>query len=221
MKDKRTRKQSIGLTFILLFLIVFFTIFFIPQQAFYEPQKITITLAFGDEQFNYGNANLPAGLYNYKATMTATGSFSVNNPVTITFEITYVNITNFLTYYNGVTFNGAYPYPLNSTNGEYTATLRFKDTGNGTYTAEGKVVWLIEGPTAPIILPNTNAQISVMSSQQPTSTTAMLTISSVSDTLAFKSSEYSVKLTWLIGSFSILLLEPLFEAIFVKERRGY
>ena len=48
---------------------------------------------------------------------------------------------------------------------------------------------------------------------------SVLTISSAADTLTTHFSQSTAKLAWQIGSFSIIVLEPAFEAILLKEER--
>ncbi|MBE3116921.1 hypothetical protein IMZ68_06920 [Candidatus Bathyarchaeota archaeon] len=97
------------------------------------------------------------------------------------------------------------------------AIIYLKNNGDGTYSGEGDIVWLVEGPTymGEVINNPVGHNLNLDTSQA----NSVLTISSAADTLTTHFSQSTAKLAWQIGSFSIIVLEPAFEAILLKEER--
>jgi hypothetical protein len=169
---------------------------------------------------NHLYPDAPPISYSYELTFTASGAFSVNNPVNVKVVFKNVNITNFLDSYCGVSFSYAYNSPIqfSEQHPANSAIIYLNKTAEGTYSGEDDVVWLAEGPTIMVEVVKNPANraftASILNSES-----SVLTISSVSDTLAMSLSQSSAKLAWLIGSFSIIVLEPAFDAIWVKDEK--
>jgi hypothetical protein len=214
-----TQRRILGLSVVIAFLAVFLIISAIPEDYFLVVPTITVSRS-GEYNGGYPQVGYPSVSYSEQFIFSTTGSFSVNNPVTVKVNITNVNITDFLTFYRGIAFPDAYPssninFSLNGVPDN--AIIALKDDGNGTYTGENTIVWLFEGPTYPILVP-TNITASFSQETPPPSGT-ILTIASISDTLSIKFNESTSKLAWQLGSFGIVALEPAFEAIFLKEEK--
>ncbi len=126
-----------------------------------------------------------------------------------------------MSYYEGITFQDSYNYPITfNRHGTYQGTfIILKDTGQDTYTGHGKAVWLVEGPSAPILIPKRTLFSGTLSGtrRQYDPSGIAIDISGVSDTLATLYTENTAKLSWQLGSFSIIVLVPVFEAILLKE----
>jgi len=156
--------------------------------------------------------------YQCNMTFTATGSFSVNNPVTVVLSVGNANVSNLLGYGGGIMFLHSVNYPLESSNNQYIGVIVLHTVGNGVYQGKGQLVWQQEGQTWGLLAPYGNIysipESAFLNSGQP-----ILTISGVSDTLSMIFSESTTKVAWQIGSFSIVFLQPVFEAIFLKEEK--
>jgi hypothetical protein len=146
---------------------------------------------------------------------TTLGILSVNNPVHVKVTVKNVNITNFLDYFCGVTFTNAYPYPTEEERGYpmNSVIIYLNNNGDGTYSGERDVVWLQEGSSYinEVIKNPVGKHIPITMYENSTS---VLTVSSASDTLTMHFTASASRLTWQIGSFSIIVLQPIFEAIF-------
>jgi len=187
-----------------------------PENWFVGAPTITYVATFTTDDKMY--ADFPAVHFESTTTFTAIGSFSVNNPIHVKVVITNVNLTNFLANYNVVSFLKGYSYPIkfNPDGTILNAIITLRDVGNGTFLGENDVVWLVEGPTYMIEIPNSPETFTFY---VPTSMNEnpIITISGVSDTLSTHFSQATAKIAWQIGSFSIVILEPIFEAILLKD----
>lgn len=140
---------------------------------------------------------------------TAKGSISVNNPVTVS-GIAYNTTPNITDYCLG--FTDAY----NASNTVEFSCLLFKPFRSSAYLAEGKLIWLAEGPTWPIIAPQNTGPLT---RNQTAVGDPSIYISGVSDTLSIASSENNERLTWVLVAFSFLSLQFLIEALLVDDRK--
>ena len=145
--------------------------------------------------------------------LTASGALSVNNPVTVRAIVTDANVTDLLRYYNAISFTDAY-----QTDGSQNAKIPLKanPSTTGEYDADGTIIWLIEGPTWVIFLPNTEKNI-VANRADVTKGDAVAQIASIGDTLSIQNSVTEQRLTWVLVGFSVLMLQPILEALFLKE----
>jgi hypothetical protein len=117
-----------------------------------------------------------------------------------------------------VTFSHSYDYPTQYyENSPINASIIYlQKVADNIYSGEGDIVWCLAGDTYlteviknPIgheILDNTLENYS-----------SILAVSSMADTLTLQFTQNTAKLSWLIGSFSIIILQPVFEAILVKK----
>jgi hypothetical protein len=151
--------------------------------------------------------------------MTASGALSVGNSVTV-HAIVYdvvsnVTISDLTQYYNGIAFSDAY-----ETTGNQNAKIPLiaNSTNNGEYDADGTIVWLVEGPTWVYFLPNTSKNI-VVNRADVTKGDFVVQITPVSDTLSIRNSVIEQRLTWILIGFSVLMLQPIFEALLLKEKK--
>lgn len=141
---------------------------------------------------------------------TATGSLSVNNPVSVAARVTS-NDTNFMDHYLCLGFTNSY----NASNKVQFSCLTFTSLGNNKYSAAGSLVWLVEGPSWSVIAPRGNFALTTAQSNVGD---PAIYISGVSDTLSIASSENNERLTWVLVAFSILSAQSIIEAIWVRDK---
>lgn len=225
-----TRKRKINAVMFAVFIITFLVIIFAPLSWFlwgttkiqYTDQGTISSAAFVDTS---GNLVAPSVGYEYIATFTAIGSFSVNNPITVNIIIRNVSLPNFLNYYSKASFEYALNYPntLNSDGTINSAAIPLKDAGKDPYldsekyTGTGVIIWMRSGDMhGTIVFPNTDI---LLSTDALAHYPIAITITGVSDTLTQTYTENTNKMTLSIGSFSILFLISVVEAIFLKEER--
>jgi hypothetical protein len=140
---------------------------------------------------------------------TAKGSLSVNNPISVSATVVS-NDTNFMDDYHCLGFTNAY----NASNEVQFSCLLFNSLGNDEYSAEGSLVWLVEGPSWVVIAPKGNI---LLTKEQTNLGDPTVYISGVSDTLSITSSENNERLTWVLVAFSFLSLQFLIEALVVRD----
>lgn len=141
-------------------------------------------------------------------TFKAKGGFGADNPITIHAVISDANNT-VTDYYCCILFWNS--VPANDTTNSEHDWLPLKNRCDGTYTADGVLVWPVGGPTYTWLYPNPPANFKTIfrvgldiityGGRQPT-----LVIDPVSDTLAWQDSERSTRLE-LIG-LGILIIGP-------------
>ncbi|MBN1245231.1 hypothetical protein JXA31_06525 [Candidatus Bathyarchaeota archaeon] len=224
MKEQKEKfewtRRKIGLIVLVAFLIVFLLISAFPESHFVGAPPIQY-FAVGTVEVNYHLSGYPSVHFDQDIIFSAIGSFSVNNPVHVKILISNVNVTDFLSYYDSVTFTNGYPNPI-EWDSQYVTPFPMKiklekDTTNTAYfIGEGDLVWLTEGPTYCLLYPNTDQYFNIPYTNI-TESKSVITITGVSDTLSTHFSEATAKIAWQIGSFSIIILQPVFEAILLKE----
>ena len=212
-----SRKKTLNLVIIAVFFAWFITVSFMPLEWFIQVPKLRFTQT--------QNRSIPISTsqtsfvisYETIVTFSAIGSFSVNNPVTVDITIKNANVSNFLAFFQGYIFSYAYSYPLeyekygNMKSGE----ISLSNSGNGEYRGTGQLIWLQEGSTWLLPLPYNPPVYSLAQFQQ--SGDPVVYISGVSDTLATTFSESTAKLAWQLSAFSVIVLQPVLEAILLKE----
>ena len=217
--DIKTRRR-IGICVIVIFLIWFLTATFMPLSCFLGVPTISSTVQ-ADKDFqgptSSGGQQLPNGIANFSLTFSAIGSFSVNNPIHIKVFDFRVNISDFLKYYAGLGFFGfEYPIKYDSQGLMTYGIVKLTDNHDGTYSGEADMIWMDETPVMIVGVPQ---GISIIrKTSLPAGSVPILTIGPVSDTLSVYLTESTSKLAWQLGSFSIIILEPALEAIFLKKR---
>jgi len=130
------------------------------------------------------------------------------------------NVTDLLQYYNMVCFTDAYGVGTVTGQGQtpLSAEMPIKPRANaGEYEADGTVVWLHEGPTWVYLLPTGSGGLLIVNAVDVQRGDPALQIASVSDTLSVGNTVIEHILTWVLVGFSVLMLQPIFEALLVKE----
>jgi len=219
-------KRKVGFITLTAFLIVFLTISVLPESYFLGAPPIQYFSEYTNVETQI--APLPSFTFDQHVILTAIGSFSVNNPIHVKIIINNVNVTNLLAYYDAVILYDGYPltYKLNSTqitpDQEQIKLAPYPNNPN-VYIAEGDVRFLTAGTTYLLFVPNPAQNIHwtgvVIYSTMEKNAPPVITITGVSDTLSTHFSESTAKIAWEVGAFGIIILQPVLEAILVREEK--
>ncbi|MGH2639046.1 MAG: hypothetical protein ACRDF4_07180 [Rhabdochlamydiaceae bacterium] len=206
---KKRTKRTIILGF---FIIVWFLIVGIGWTI--GPYAPEITYGFSElDVFNYIQPHVYVfAFFNF----TASGSFSINNPINVTMILRYVNDSHFLSDYQCVSFTNGFSNPpkYNPSNGAMEVKcFQLHEINSSTYTANGQVKFLQEGNVWYYIAPSgAGVPSNAFDSNAP-----VLYISGVSDTLSTMYNNTVEKLTWVIIAFSAVVFQPILSDIIVGD----
>lgn len=160
----------------------------------------------------------PSITYRAKVTASTTGIFSEANPVDIEVKIFNANIANLTDYYTHIKFLDAEKITQGSD------VMRLESSPEGGWIAKGTItfyeserIWMILSPQEPegMILNLQPNEVDYILRQ-----TAILSIAPASDTLNMQFNSFGVKVAFIFGTFSILLLAPIFEAFLPPEKKN-
>lgn len=152
---------------------------------------------------------------------TATGSFSAENVIHVKVTVFDSNVTDFTNHISMVAFTGSSPIisgniniisgnNLNSVAG--VGYLNLTQTSSGAYIAEGNLIWYQSiGSHSAWLAPNTTTFDQGYWQQIGQ---AKISISPAADTLAFESNHTILQLTYVLVGFSVVMLQPILEALF-------
>ena len=177
-----------------------------------------------------GTYNVPESLsiaFTVIVNFTARGSISVNNPVDVSLIIFGVNtsMTSFLKNFGAVGFTDARNEGIYGRTGDanLTATTATLTLPNGTliasgtfYTTHSTFYWFQAGPSWLYLAPPVRAFVGVPNFGIQVGD-PIVTISDVSDTLAVNSNDSVLRLTYILVGFSVLMLQPILEAILLED----
>jgi hypothetical protein len=223
MPQKRKNiKKRLNIVLLCGFLIWFIAVFLMPLDWFlWGVPQISWNMGgrFSDFQLLGDKYDTPLVSYSFSINFTAKGSFSLNNPIKIDLILQNVSLPNFLEGYQAVVFSDSFDYPSKKYNPDGSldnAKIYLKNIGNDTYQGEGTVIWMSEGPVyGPVVVDlKSTINLPIERVQQFPN---VLTISGVSDTLAQTYTESTLKASVMLSSFSLLILQPVLEAIFLKK----
>ena len=214
---KKATRQILAGFLLLLWLAMIIDAFFFTgtPDVYYSPYFETRTFPSPSAEIPTLNATIS---YNF----TAKGTFSAENPITVSVSISNVNTTNLLQYYGelgffGSVFNSSVPKYLQP--GEEEPGYVFLKPGpDKTYVGTSTLVWHVETDVYTFLVPlpplfSFSLIIGPNSGQLPT-----MHISSSSDTFNWKFNEITTKLTLVLVGFSILMLQPIIEALLHLKR---
>ena len=215
IKGRKTARMVIGIA-------LFITFGYIVLNGYYvwpHVGIITIPEEYQQPMVNLWNntANpIPAYSAHFTFTFSAVGSVSLNNPVNVTVTVSSVllnhtGVKQFSQYYYGVGLTEAFNPTTVRSSKPVLASIPLRDEGNGTWYGKGQVVWLQDGPTVPFLTPNGNWYVTYSDLQ---SFGSVLNIAPNSDTLSIQTSLNNQRLTFILIGFSVLMLQPVFEAVF-------
>ena len=201
------RKRNIAVVLVIVALVLdiggLFLFPSVPQIRAYSEEAIYLD--------NFGSVGAPPYAIFVQLNLTGT-SISANNVVTVTVTIIHTNVSNFLEHYNGVGLTNGFDQNTIQSSSPQLERISLSQTANGNFTGTGKVNWLSSGGTWLFLWPNkfgtyyTNyTQIEVGS--------PIYNIAGESDTLSVQDSLTTQKLTYILIGFSVLMLQPVLEAI--------
>ncbi|MGD0070568.1 MAG: hypothetical protein ABSB71_03295 [Candidatus Bathyarchaeia archaeon] len=210
-KHVLSNRQITGLFLALLALPIFGYALFgtkIPTIESSNSYKEFIT--FNDNQTS---SNLTASFWTIMDFNTV-GSFSAENPIHVKVTVFDSNVTDLTHYIGMVSFTGSNPV-ISGNNANVKSGvgyLNLTQTDNGMYKAEGDLIWYQDIFSHSAWLPPNTAYYDQGYWQQIGQ--GKLDISPAADTLAFRSSHTMEQLTYVLVGFSVIMLQPIFEAIF-------
>jgi hypothetical protein len=220
-------KSRIGKAVIVSFLVVMLIAFFLPGKFIYTPPELEIPVSV------YGGTvigTLPNVTYYMNVLLTTNGAFSVGNPVHVKVTLTQPSDPNFLNYYPCATITNAVNIPPIHGIGSHSATIfddriNLTDYHNGSYIGSADIRFVQPGnqnisltipanrtnPANILIVPP--APVHIPGYPKALASETVVKISDASATLGIDSTRYIARITIIIGAFSVILLQPVLEAI--------
>jgi len=177
--------------------------------------------------FKPASSGIPVVTANITYTFTAEGSLSAQNPITAKVMINDVNTSNLLLYYQAVGFLGSManwatpqstnmsaptPSPAAQHNVTY-GLARLEQLPNGTYEGYTQLIYQSEFDVYTFLIPQAWYPWQV-NATPPTGQQPITHISGVADTLTWRYSEETTKLTLIAAGFAVLLSQQAVEAMF-------
>jgi len=156
-------------------------------------------------------------LFSMYFNFSAVGSFSAENPVHVHVFINNVNISDLTTHLGAISFTNAYNLQESHVVGATPAYgyVALYPSENGTYVADGNLIWHQSETCYVIPLPKFTGIITLPNlAKQNLSGNPVLYITPVADTLSFRSNHTMEQLTYAIVGFSVLMLQPILSALF-------
>lgn len=227
-----TRQRGIGLGLLAVWGVLFILVWLvIPLGWFYTAPSVEFPVSL------YGGTRLstyPTVTYYMDVTFKADGSFSVGNPVHVNVVLTRPNNTRFLSSYCCATLTGALNIPPtmgvgNAKNTVFADRIYLTAYPNGSYIGSADIKFVEAGGQDISLIPPPNlsnpAQIILepgfkggipypYNLSKPTST---IVVSDSSATLGIDTTRFVAKISILVGTFSIILLQPVLEAILIPK----
>lgn len=159
--------------------------------------------------------------FNAAITFTASGSLSVNNPITVHALFFSINDTTFSQDYVGVGFSGCYPLKDSfGSNGVLdSCVLPLVKSSNGQFTADGTENWLQSGPSYLYLIPGTQGFVLNNEDKLGQYEQIAITVNPVADTLSTSFNLNTLRLTYILVGFSVLMLQPVLEVILTSPEK--
>lgn len=189
------------------------------DDVFYAPYQEPRT-------FQSPNKDIPTLTALIEYNVSAKGTFSAENPITITVCISNVNTSNLLAYYGELGFFGSVFDPSSShyseSNKEQPGYIFLERTSDGKYIGTSTLIWHFETNVYTFLLPipslfNSPVTIPGNPSNNPPDLPTMH-ITGSQDTYNWKFNELTTKLTYILVGFSFLMLQPIIEAVLRLKR---
>jgi len=237
-----TRKKIVAITFIALFGIFFYiALYKVPDDWYYNAPILHVNEEIGQ---NSTLTNTTTGMkvsFTFYAILDfkTNGSFSVDNPVLSNITIWDVRFlknnsafVNFSSYFCCAGFPGAFPIGKQSyqpvigreLNAVFNLTRGANFTGtpkginNYTYVATGSFIF--DNPVTVFVFLFNSPKQNVLPLHQLETGPQVLSIAPFSETLAINNTRNTIKLQWVLSTFSILLIEPIFQNILAVKQSG-
>lgn len=204
-----TRSQICAIILVIIAIPIFAYAFIgvrIPQTYWYKSQDIGVMCADGTPI-----------TFSLSLNFSTTGVFSAENPVHVHAIINNANVSDLTAHLGAISFTNAYGIsesPVISGTPSYGYVV-LSQSKNGEYVADGDLIWHQSETCYIIPLPPFQGVIrSANLDKQQLGGEPVLYISSVSDTLSFRSNHTMEQLTYAVIGFSVIMLQPILSAIF-------
>jgi hypothetical protein len=211
---KWTKRRKISAFLFIVWILWLAVTWAIPVDA-YGKYVFSITLNY-DVPLTENFEGFRPVSYWAKVTLSTNGLWSAYNTIHVKATIHDVNITDFTHDYHDLGFTNM------SVIGNL---LTLSPQPDGTFTTEGDIqfptevdTWVYLIPTSPTGYVNLSAILSPSEFKQVTSQPRVAHIGPQSDTLMVQFNQFAVKVGFILGSFSILFLQPIIEGIFIKQK---
>lgn len=208
---QRARIINALVLIVIALLIFLYALFLIKIPETSLPVEIEVTRVFKD--------GTPASFF-LIMNFSTVGCFSAENPIHVKVVLSNANISNIADYVGAITFSFAYNVNQSSNfvgNFPLLGYLTFHQGDNNTYTAEGDLIWHESATCYVIIVPPFQGMLSGPKTQWEGAGDPVLYVSSVSDTLAFRSNQTMEQLTYVLVGFSVIMLQPVLDGVISKE----
>lgn len=207
-----TRQQASALILIIIALPIFAYAFLgvnIPQT--YLPRSADVQMACND-----GTPVTFSIIVNFSAV----GCFSAENPIHVHIRIINANVSDLTSHIGGITFSLAFDINPQSipSNAIIFGYLTLKQGDNNEYVADGDLIWHQSETSYLIPLPPFQGLIKSTDLSKMRVGEPFLYVSSVSDTLSFRSSHIMEQLTYVLIGFSVIMLQPILSALFPPQK---
>lgn len=209
---KISKRQVIATTlFVLWLLSVFYAVFI------YQVEDASYTPPIEIKDLNSTNPDIPPIHLEAVYKFVTKGSFSAENPITISVKVINCNVTNLLDYYGCVGFWGsvfATNQPQYTPQGvEVGGYVPLTKGDEGTYVGTATLKWNVESDAYTFLVPQPNYnftfKVGPSSGELP-----LMHISPSSETTTWRFNEITTRFTIILVGFSFLMLQPIFEVIF-------
>ena len=223
-------KRRIGALVFLLFIAVLVIAWVLPINYIYTPPSVEL------DQSLYGGIRLstyPTVTYQMDVMFSAAGSFSVGNPVHVRVDLTHPNNTQFLNSYCCATLTNAVNIPPimgkgNASNTVFGDRIYLTAYSNGSYIGDASIRFVQPGSQNITLAlpPNLTNPIPII--VEPgfagglpypynlSKSNGIITVSDSSATLSIDTTRFVARITILVGAFSVVLLQPVLEAILLQ-----
>ena len=214
---KKRKRQIIARQIFAIVLSVAWLICIIYAFVFFSVGNVMHTPFIEIKNVPPANPEIPPIKVEIVYKMVAKGSFSAENPITITVNITNANVTNLLDYYESVAFFGsvfATQQPQYAKEGvEVPGYVTIHKQADGSYFGKATLKWHVESDVYTFLVPQ--RQYSFQMKVGPSvDELPLMHISPSSDTFNWKFNEITTRFTIALIGFSFLMLQPILDAIF-------
>ena len=211
-----TRKKKVNVTIMVVFAVWLLVTAAIPATS-YGAYIRTVGWDLGDVGGRTVTIRIPpepAVKYSWEFNFSATGAFSAQNNIHLTAVFFNANITDLQKYYCCIQIaEPSFPALLGS-------PFVLTNMGNGVYETSGYFTTVGAGPVwVSLAPPREYYNSTIVTSTIEHQIKPVLNVSSASDTLQIDLNEFVIKTGFVFSSFSILVLQPVIEAIVLKDAR--
>jgi hypothetical protein len=211
-------KNSLRKRIIAIILIVSASIVNIYGWQTSKAPSVRMRIVEGGKFDIWNTMGLPSMNYTLAATYTFEGTLSVNNPIHVRVVLLNSNLTvdKAVQYYPYLGYTGSINADAVNEKSDvpFGSRLDWKMNATGAYVAENDLIWTTEGPSWSFFVPSGKVAVRYPDVEKGMPS---ITVTGLSDTLNVKNNEITQRLTWIAAGFSILLLQPILEALLLKD----